>query len=340
MLEQAEEVIPMERPLLWRSRFVRPQADAETKKRWLGLALACVAGISYGIQGPLAKIAYNNGSNIPTLLTMRFGVAAIGIWLVVGLVRPQIRQPRKALFKLWFLGAIFVMNSLTFYAALNELAAGTATLLVFSFPALVVILSVIFFKERLTRIRVIALGLALFGCALTVDPVAALAPGQNFSWLGVFLVGLGAVTAALYVLLSGRFSQGVPGLVAAAWGIPVTALIYSVWSFGSGSFTFAMTPLGWASAVAIGLLSAFSIATFLIGVQMIGPSRAAIASTSEPATAVIMGILLLGEPASLVKLVGGALIITAIILLSRKVGDGVRSRGSGEYRTEDGISQS
>jgi drug/metabolite transporter (DMT)-like permease len=252
------------------------------------------------------------------MLTIRFVVATLGIWGMVFLLHPPMRQPPATLGKLGFLGLLFVTNSLTYYMSLQELSADTACLLVFSFPALVVIWSAFFFKERLNKVRSLALVLALAGCALTVDPMAALAPGHNFSWLGVSLALGSALSNSFYVLLSGRFGRGVPGLVVAAWGAPVTASIFSIWAFSSGQFQFQLPLLAWICCIAIGLGTALGICFFLKGIQLIGPSQASITSTTEPATTVLISILLMGEPASPVKLAGGVIIISAVVLLSRR----------------------
>ncbi len=316
-MEQIKEISPSELKLKPGLGLIRILSADETGRRWLGIGLCAISGISYGFQALLAKLAYSNGGNVSTMLTLRFTIAALGVWGLVALLRPPLRQPRSTLLGLGFLGSLFVTNSLFFYLALQEMAAGTATLLVFSFPALVVVWSVLFFKERLKLARGVALVMALLGCALTIDPLAALASGQNFSWLGTLFALGSAFSNSFYVLLSGKFGRGVPGLVAAAWGVPITAGIFAAWGLLSGNFQANMTPLGWACCLAIGLMTAFSIGAFLTGIQLIGPSRASITATTEPATTVLISIFFLSEPASLIKLAGGALIIGAVILLSK-----------------------
>lgn len=281
--------------------------------------MCAFAGLCFGVQAPLVKIAYQNGLNLDTLLTMRFVVAGTSIWLLVALVRPDLRLPAPRLVGLGLLGAIFVTSSLFYYLALSEMAAGTASLLVFSYPAIVVVLAVLFLGEKLGAMRLIALVLALVGCALTVDPVVALAPGQAFSWLGVLFATGSAFSNAVYSTLSGKFGRGIPGLVSAAYSITVTALLFVGWCWLSDSFFFGMSAVGWACCIGVGLLTAIGIVTFLAGLQIVGASRAAITSTTEPAISVLLGIWLLGEPFSLLKIVGGILIIGAILVLSRPV---------------------
>jgi drug/metabolite transporter (DMT)-like permease len=73
---------------------------------------------------------------------------------------------------------------------------------------------------------------------------------------------------------------------------------------------------GWLCCIAVGVLTAFSIYSLLTGIGLIGASKAAIVSTTEPAVTVFLGAVLLNEPLSLVKLVGGLLIVVAVISLS------------------------
>lgn len=84
-----------------------------------------------------------------------------------------------------------------------------------------------------------------------------------------------------------------------------------------GGFAFGMDWVGWLCCFLIGLLTSLAWTFYLIGLPKVGPSRASILVTSEPATAVFLGIIILGEVASPVKLVGGAFIFWAVYLLRK-----------------------
>ncbi|HEX2915538.1 MAG TPA: DMT family transporter [Chloroflexia bacterium] len=317
-MNQAEELAHVDLNLSHTLQPRKAGLATRVNLRWLGVGLCALSGISYGFQAPLAKTAYANGVNVTTMLTLRFTIASLGIWALVALTRPALRQPWPKMAGLIFLGVLFVSNSLFYYMALQQMSAGTTTLLVYSFPMLVVLWSVLFFGEKLNRGRVLALALAVAGCILTVDPAVALGPGTSFSWMGALCAFGSALSNSIYIVLSGnKLGKGIPALTVVAWGTPVTALLFIAWSIFSGDFMFQMPPLAWLCCLGIGLLTAFSIGAYMAGIQIIGASRAAITSTTEPATAVLLGIILLGETASLVKIAGGALIISAIVLLSR-----------------------
>ena len=293
-------------------------APVAADQRLLGIVLCALAGASYGAQAIFAKLAYEQGANTLTVLTTRFVIGALGIWLLVALFRPSLRLSRAKLGGLAFLGVMFVVNAGLYYLSLGLLGAGTGALLGSTFPIWVVLWSVLFLHEPLDATRGGALLLALVGAALTVDPLNIIVNGEAFSWLGFALSVSSAFSYSIYIVLSSRIGRGVSGIVSAAVSMPVTAAIYCVIAFARNDFQWGMSALGWVYCAGIGIGVGLSVALYLVGLQMIGPSRAAIAQTTEPATAVILGILLLGEPTSLIKLLGGVFVVSAVVLLSHK----------------------
>lgn len=294
----------------------------ERGRTLLGIGATVTAGILFGLQGILGKYAFDEGANVPTLLMFRFIMASLVIWTLLGILVSRkkvtgLHQPLSRTAGFGLLGLLWISNSLFYFLALELLPASTNSLLVFVYPALVVLWSVLFFKEKLTALKVIALALALGGCFLTVDPVAALAVTSTFSLVGALLSLASALSNSWYAILAGRIGPQVPGIIKAAYSLPVTAICFSVYLLVTASFSESMTVWGWVLCLVIGGLTGISIYLFLIGVSFIGPSRTAIISTSEPATTVILGTLILAEPLSIVKLVGSLCIFCAIIILSR-----------------------
>ena len=289
------------------------------------MALVALAGVSFAVQSILAKTAYARGADVPTVLAVRFAVATAAVWGVTWLARRRGAAvppplPTRRRLGLGLLGLLFVTNALFAYLALDRLPAGTATLLIYVFPALVALWSRLFFGERLTRAKVAALALALVGCALTVDPDAALGAGAGLSWVGVGWAFGSALSNSWYATLAGPLGRGVPELAAAAASLPVTAACFAAYLIARlirGDPAPDVTAVGWLACIGIGLLAGLAIAVFLAGVARICPSRAAIVLTSEPAAAVALGALLLGEAVAAVTLLGGLFIVAAIVTLAR-----------------------
>ncbi len=291
-----------------------PHADRQ--RRWVGVGLVTLAGASYGVQSVLAKVAYDGGMDVPTVLAVRFGVASVLVWIVVAALR------RHRWLPLWvpprtLLGLLFVTNALFGYLALTDLTAGTTTLLIFAFPALVVLWSRLLFRERLGPLKLGCLVLALTGCALTVDPLALFATGSAVSLAGVGWALLSALSNSWYATLAGPIGRNTPGLTVAAYSLPVTAACFLVYLVSRGGPTAGASVSGWLACIAIGALAGLSVCAVLSGIARIGSSQAAIVSTNEPTTAVLLGALVLSEPLKFITLLGGACIAAAIVLLSR-----------------------
>ena len=293
------------------------KAKERQRSKFIGFGLAAFSGICYGSLPPFAKWAYGDGTNVNALLTIRFVVASIAVWIIIVWKRPVMKMNRNQAIGISVLGLIFVGSSSFYYISLQTIASGTSALLVYIFPALVVVWSVLFFGERPNRYKIGALLLALIGCALTVDPVAIFSSNQALNWLGVTFALLSALCNSWYAIIAAKFGRGLTGLAVAGWSLPVTTLGFIAWTSLGGGINFTMGTLGWFCCLAIGAFTGLAMVTYLMAVERIGASRTAITATTEPGTTVMLGVLLLGEDMSLIKLLGGALIILAILILNR-----------------------
>lgn len=277
---------------------------ADRRASLIGIGAVLVAAVSFGVQGMLGKYATAGGASIATLLTVRWGVAGGIVWAILLLLRrrnqePSLRQPARKVLGFGALGLLFVTNSFFYFLALELLPVGTTVLMVYLFPALVVLWSVLFFGERLDRARGGALALALLGGALTIDPVAAWAVGAAFSGLGVVLALCSAFSNSWCTTLMAPVGRGVPGPIVNAYSLPVTAVVCGGYALATGGFSGGMSLVAWLACLAV------------------GASRAAIVMTAEPVTAVTLSALLFAEALTPLKLLGGVCIAAGILPLSR-----------------------
>lgn len=287
------------------------------RRKLIGFGLAAFSGICYGSLPPLVKWAYGDGATLSSILAIRFAIACATVWAVVLWQKPALRTTRSEALGFGLLGLIFVGSAAFYYTSLNLIASGTSALLVYVFPALVVIWSALLFREKPNRYKLLALVLALLGCALTVDPIAVFSSSQSINVLGIVFAFGSALCNSWYAIVAAHFGKRLPGLTAAAWSLPVTLVSYTIYALLTNSLNFSMGFTGWICCLAIGFFTGVAIFTYLMGVERIGASRTAITATTEPGTTVLLGILLLGESLSPIKLLGGGLIILAIVLLNR-----------------------
>lgn len=306
---------------------VAPTTARPARRTWaesvpLGFLAVILASSSWGVQGVLVKYAFAGGANVVTLLALRAAIGTIFIWSLLPLVGWRMergRQPLAPRRRLGFvgLGCLTVFNSLTYFLALSRLPASVAVLFLYLFPALTVLWSVLCFGERLDRRKGFALVLALGGAFLTLNPTTAFASGAVLSLAGIGFAIASAFGNSWYGPIAARVGRGFHGYTVARHALPATAACFLTYVALSGDFTRNMGARTWLLCLIIGLMTGGSVLLYLIGIAHIGASRAAITTIAEPVTVVLLSTIILAEPLSPLKTLGGASIIISILLLAR-----------------------
>ncbi len=278
--------------------------------RRFGLVLIIISAASFGVMPIFARLAYNAGAEPITVLFLRFTIAAVVMNLIMILRRTA--YPRGlVLLELILLGAIaYVGESLAYFLALKMASAGLVALLLYIYPALVTALSAIFLKEHLTRVKIVALFIALSGTALT------LRISGGGSLMGILLGIAAAVDYAIYILLGSRIVRRSGPMASTTVIITSTAGVY-VGIVAIHGTTYPTTSTGWIAIIAIALISTvLAFVTFFTGLKRIGPTTTSTLSTFEPIVAVVLAAIVLGETISPIQILGGILILAAVVLLA------------------------
>lgn len=259
-------------------------------------------------------LAGRDGVGLNTLMAWRYVIAAPLVFLVAG--RAALRVPIRQIFALLLLGgagqAAVTWLSLS---ALDWLPAAAVGFLFYTYPAWVAVLAAVFGLERLTGLRIGALGIALVGITLMVG-----APWQAaLPFDGVWRALGAALVYSAYIPIVHRL-RGPLSAAASVWIIGGAAIVFVGLALRDGGLVASMTPLGWGVAV---VLAAFctvvAFLTFLRGLAVLGPVRTAILSTTEPFFTAVLAALILAQPIGPATILGGGCIIVAILLLQRPV---------------------
>lgn len=273
-----------------------------------GLALVLAAAVAYGTMPILTKLAYANGVSLPALLAYRFSLAA-ALFAALGWSAPALPWRQRAL--LWAVGFVFVGNALAYFTALQHTPAAVVSLLLYSYPVMVTLMAPLFGLERLRARGLLAATLAFAGCALT----AAGAGLSGVRLRGIALALLSALIYALYVVVSSRFASGIPTEAAAAHLAQACAVFFVLAGALRGELAVPATLSAWTLIVAIAVLcTVFALRTFLAGLALVGPARAAVASSVEVPITIALAVVFLGERIGMREFLGGALILGAVAM--------------------------
>jgi drug/metabolite transporter (DMT)-like permease len=276
----------------------------------IGVLLILISGISFGAAAIFARFAYEAGTNPITLLFLRFGIASICMIFIMFMRRVPLPRGRTLL-GLVLMGAIgYAGQAFCYFTALTLVPAGLVALLLYLYPAIVTVLAVMILKEPVSKWKITALLLALAGSALTIGLAGGGRP------LGILLSLGAAFIYSVYILVGSKMTKKGTAIQFSGVIITSAALVY-VGIITIKGAVFPATLSGWVSVSAIALISTvLPIAAFLAGLERVGPANAATLSTIEPVVTVILAALILGETITLWRIVGGLMIILAVIILA------------------------
>ena len=279
-------------------------------RRNAGLLLVSVSAVSFGLMPIFAKMAYAAGTSTYTLLFLRFLVATVFMFLLM-IIRKMPLPSKREMVSFLLLGALgYVGVSLCYFSALNFASASVVALLEYTYPAMVMIGSVLFLKEKLTVGKLVSLCLAMVGAAIII--------GTDYAanLLGIVLAVLSALLYSVYILINSRVVKAGMGVQSSAFIMLGSTVVYGVMNIFVG-FAPPTAPIGFTAVFLLAMISTvLAFWSFLTGMEKTGASTAALASTLEPVVTVLSSVIFLLEKLTINIIVGGFLVLLALIIIS------------------------
>ena len=283
----------------------------------IGFIYVLLAGVCFGFLGVFGKIAFQNDLSVGELLTYRFTLAAIILWVGLfifkkDLIRLSLRQIVISI----LLGAFgYALFSTLYFMSIKGISVALAALLLFTFPIFVSLGSHFILKDKMSRLQILSLVLACVGLTIVLwGPIVV------HSLHAVLYALFAAVAYAIYVLVSGHLQQGVKPLSSSLYVISAAALALYLWHQPSMAklVHLTTTQLGVVVGLAV-VCTVFPLTLFLAGLQKMKSAQASIVVMIEPVVATFAAWFILHETLSVWQLIGAALVIVALFLNTQKV---------------------
>lgn len=277
-----------------------------------GVLFCIVAATAYSVTAPFAKLAYAAGANVETLLTVRYLIAALFFWMLIPRIGGGI-PPRATITRGLLLGAVFQAGQTwLFGTALTRIDAALGILLLYAYPAMVTVGATLIGRERLNARRVFALVVATAGVILVVS-----GPHHGAHDVIGILLALGAALVYTCTLLTGHaILRATPPLTLAGLVATGAAITFTTTGLASGGLRFDFSPWGWLPMVGLALCaSVLATVANYSGITRVGPTVASILGTLEIPLGVALAAIVLGERLGPLQIVGGLLVLSAIVLL-------------------------
>lgn len=275
----------------------------------------CVIGttICYGLVPALSFMAYGTGVVTETLLFNKFLYAAILMWIYILIKRIPFKLTKAARGPMVAVVAAYIGIATTLYLSFDYISGSLATIISFTFPAMVLTVEMIRGKEKVRILKILAVLLSLIGLCLIVW-----SPEMEIKILGVIFALACAGCYTVYTI--GLSAEGLKEMNTLAT-VGYVLLASAAFNFfrclisGKPLFTENMEQFGYMLLLAV--VCAFAaILLFCLGVKLIGASNASIINTFEPVFACVFSYLLVGDVITLSMIVGGGLVVLAVLLSS------------------------
>jgi drug/metabolite transporter (DMT)-like permease len=278
----------------------------------------------YACVSPFTVLALRQGVALEPLIAGRYIVAAV-LFGALALAGPRIPLRPAERLELLLVGAVLQGGVVWLgLRALVDLPVATVTLLFYSYPLWVVLLTWVRDGERPD-------GRALAALGITAAGVAVLSGwhGQGWRVVSAAWVLLAAFLYAVQLRISRRIAAAANTSAGSFWLFTGTAI-----SLGLGAAQQQSDALGrldagwWRYALGLGLACTFvPWCLVLRALRRGGPVQLALISTVEPVLAALLGLMLLHQAVTGAQLVGGAIVCGGVVLVStRRASDRAASR--------------
>ncbi|CAG1065322.1 hypothetical protein BAC1_00901 [uncultured bacterium] len=302
-----EEAVTLVTPFSWNV------TEMEKRKEITGYLLVAASAVTFSAKGIFAKLLYRHGIDPVTLLALRFAMSLPLFWAAV-LIFPSERVSWKDVFYVALSGLLgLYLAALADFYGLLYIDASLERVILYAYPAFVVVWTTLFFKEPMTKKKLASLGLTYIGLALVMKVFQGVGRAEL---IGAALVLFSAVIYSLSYIFTEVFSKRVSGVKMSAYATTAAAFAF-LGTWGGKPGTLPADAGAWWLLAALAVVSTFvPVLTITLGIKRIGASRAAIASFIGPVSTAVLAWAVLGESLEPVQLGGMFLVMAGVLVVS------------------------
>lgn len=257
---------------------------------------------------------FTRHANQPSQVIVFFRVLSASLVLAPFVIMERKKREDKELknLPLLILSGIFLsLNWLFFFKAIQTTTIAKATLSYYTAPVMVTIFSPLLLKEKLEKKTIVSIMLAFFGVSFIV-----LFPLSNITSGGYSGILFGLIAAFFYslVTITAKYLSGIGPISLAFYQTLVSAVVFAPFVLGEAN----LSPGSLVTMAAIGVFhTALTLTLYFYGIGRVKVQHAGVLSYLDPLSAVVFGMLFLGEVPTSATIAGGVLILAASLIIIR-----------------------
>lgn len=279
-----------------------------------GYIFAAMAAASYGTNPIFALPLYHDGMDVTSVLLFRYALAVAILFAVMVVKSPEvIRISPRHLLPVGIMGVLMVLSSIFLFVSYNYMSVGIASTLLFFYPVMVSLIMAVVYKERLGYRQLFCLIVATLGVFI----LSKGDDGTGISMLGFLLVMLSSLSYAIYLVYINRGPmRHLSSTTVTLWVLIIGFLFLVGQCMLTGGLILPQNPVAWVNAIGLGLFpTVISLYLTSRAIDLIGSTQTAIFGALEPLTAVMLGIIILGETLTIRPAIGMAMIFISVTVL-------------------------
>ena len=276
-----------------------------------GYLCAFISAFTYGLI-PLFMIPIKKAESfsVDATLFYRFLIASGAIVFFLFYQKERLHISFREILIMSLLGLLYALSAEFLFLAYDYLSPGIASTIFFSYPIIVALVLILFYKEKLTLPTLLSLLLVVAGVG-----VLSIKKGEALNYIGLGISLLGALVYALYILIVNKVRIESSGVKISFYSMLFSSLYFLVKSL---LLRESISISSWALAGDLTLFAiittSLSLVTLVYAVRYIGSTPTAIMGAFEPIVAVLISVGLFGEQLTPSLVIGGMVIITGVLI--------------------------
>ena len=280
-----------------------------------GYIYSITAAILFGTAGIFVKLAQRTGMDSISLLTVQYMLAVILMFsFAIIKDRKSLIIDRKSLLHLAILGVVGnTFMTVFYYLAFEYLPVAMVTMLLYTYPVLVLLFTCFFEKKNINLKKVMAIFIAFFGCLCALNIIGG---NFNYSKQGIIFGLLSAVFYAFMNIYSEKKLYSVNSLAINAYSTLFSLIILCLYKFPTFAFNDGIRSESFVYIIMLAIFCEILPLTFLYAaIKYIGALKVSIISNLEIPTAMLVAFIFLNEKITFIQFCGSVLIIYAVYLI-------------------------
>ena len=297
------------------------QEQHERKRRRIkhnGVFYASISSASFGFSPLFSLGLLSAGLSSFDVLSYRWFIAGLVLMIYAACKKKSLRlNSFDEAWKIILISALRSITAITLLIGFANISSGIASTINFMYPVIVSVCMMVFFGEKRSLIDIIAILVSIFGVYLLASGDSIIVEGGN-TRLGLICSLISAFSfAAYYIVMKQVKADKIEVVKFTTWVMMLSAVYFIACAFiFDGKLTIVTDVRSWLNILGLGLWATMvSNITGVKAVRRIGPTQTSILGALQPVTAVILGVLFLGEHLYMRSCIGILLILISVSIV-------------------------